>query len=75
MKTKIVVNEMPTIDKDCPFAITPRDDDFPCVCDLKHNCFKYRFDSISFGTHKYNNCKLSEGHPCDMLIALKQMGE
>lgn len=75
MKTKIVVNEMPTIDKDCPFAIPPSNDNFPCVCDLKHNNSKGYFSSISFGGHNYYDCKLSEGQCCDMLVSLKEMKE
>lgn len=66
--TKIIVNEMPKTDKDCPFAICHDDNFFPAICELKRD--KSNQWSMRFGCNQRHNCKVSEGHKCDMLMSI-----
>lgn len=69
---RIVVNKMPEVDTECPFAVQSGDNviKFPCVCNLKRNKSSDYWDNITFGTHKHYNCRLSENKSCDMLEVL-----
>lgn len=68
-RTRVVVSEMPKQALDCPFSITCKSSNYPCVCDLKRDKESDIRYGVIFSHEQRENCTLTE-NGCDMLIAI-----
>ena len=77
---KILVDKMPSIERECSFSILHRDrfcdvdSSYPAVCLLKQTK-SVNFEDISFGRYQRCNCTLRDTGTCDMLMETVLMRE